>query len=164
MTKSLFTSIIMIAICVLILAGSCLMGYFVANPDRGSETIKVDLGTGGDVTFENLALLPGEKSEYEIELKGEVEAECDVTLKFEDKGDNTLKNYVYAKVEYNGNVLCDKLLAEIFDDEAMKFKSDLRDGRVNVIKVTYYMPIEVENEAENAEAFIDLSITASNED
>ena len=137
MTKSLVTSIIMIAICVLILSGSCLMGYFVANPDRGAETIQVDLGKGGDVTFKNLALVPGEKCEYEIELKGEVEAECDVTLEFEEKGDNDLKKFVYAKIEYNGKVVCEKLLAELFEDEKIMFESDLRKGKVNTIKITY---------------------------
>lgn len=164
MTKSLVTSIIMIAVCVLILAGSCLMGYFVANPDRGAETIQVDLGKGGDVVFENLALLPGEKAEYEIELKGEVEALCDVTLEFKEKGNNTLKNFVYAKIEYNGEVIAEKLLAEFFDDDEIKFETNLRGGKVNYIKITYYMPIEVDNEAENAEADFVLRITAANED
>ena len=164
MTKSTITSIIMIAICSLILVGSGIMGYFVANPDRGSETISVDIGKGGTVAFEDLALLPGEQTKYEIELKGEIETECEVTLSFEEKGDKTLKYYVYARVEHNGEVIADKSLSELFEGEVFKFKSDLTKGKISILTVTYYMPSTVENEAENAEADFILHITAANEE
>ena len=155
----------MIAVCVLILTGSCIMGYFVMNPDRGSDTIEVDLGKGGNVDFEDLAMLPGESTEYKIKLKGEIEAECNVTLEFKEKGDNnTLKDFVYVRVEYEGKVLCDKLLADVLDGKRIKFVGDFRDGRRDNIKITYYMPIEVENEAENAEANFSVHISVVNEE
>ena len=155
----------MIAICVLILTGSCIMGYFVVNPDRGSDTIEVDLGKGGNVDFEDLAMLPGESTEYKIKLKGEVEAECDITLKFKEKGDNnTLKNFVYVRIEYEDEVVCDELLADVLDGKRIKLDGDFRDGKRDIIKITYYMPIEVENEAENAEADFSLQISVVNEE
>lgn len=164
MTKSLFTSILVIAISSLILIGCCIMGYFVANYDRGADTIRVDLGEGGTVAFEHLALLPGEYSKYDIELKGEVETECDVSLKFEEEGDKTLKYYVFARIEHNGEVIADKRLSELFEDDAFEFKSDLSKGKISILTITYYMPASVENEAQNAEADFVLHITAANEE
>ncbi len=164
MTKSTITSIIVIAISSMILIGGGIMGYFVANPDRGADTISVDIGEGGTVAFEDLALLPGEQTKYEIELKGEIETECEVTLSFEEKSDKTLKHYVYAKVEHNGEVIADKSLSELFEGEVFKFKSDLTKGKISTLTITYYMPADVGNEAENAEADFVLHITAANEE
>ena len=156
-----------IGICVLILAGSGLMAYFVANPDRG-DVISVDLGkkSGDTVTFDDLSLLPGESAEYEILLGGDVKSDCDVSLKFAESGNKDLKKFVYAKIEYNGKNVYgkDMLLDELFKADAVTFPCELSNGEDHIIKITYYMPVEVSNEAENAEADFVLKIVASNMD
>ena len=156
-----------IGICVLNLAGSGLMAYFVANPDRG-DVISVDLGkpSGDTVNFDDLALLPGHSSEYKIFLGGDVKNDCNVTLKFAESGDKDLKKFVYAKIEYNGKNVYgkDMLLEELFKADAVTFPCELSNGEDHIIKITYYMPVEVSNEAENAEADFVLEIVASNMD
>lgn len=168
MTKSTITSIIMIGICVLILVGSVFMGYLISNPDRGSDTISVDVGkpSGDTVRFEDLKLIPGKSTDYNISLDGEIEAECEITLKFEEKSDKGLKNYVYARVEFNGENVYgkDMLLADLFKADVLKFPCDFSDGKDHSIKITYYMPLDVSNEAEKAEADFVLHVTASNEE
>ena len=165
MIKRTLSSIITIAVCSLILVGSGLMGYFTANPDRGANTIAVDIGDGSDtVTFEGLALIPGESREYTLELKCEIQTECDVVLKFEEEGDKTLKNFVRVRIEYNGEEIKDALMADLFKSDELTFKSDLSKGKTGTIKITYYMPLEIGNEAEKAEADFKLHITVKNED
>ena len=167
MTKSTITSILVIGICVLILAGSGLMAYFVANPDRG-DVISVDLGkpSGDTVKFDDLALLPGQSTEYEIFLGGDVKSDCEVALDFKEEGDKTLKNFVYAKVEYNGKNVYgkDMLLKELLKADTLKFPCELSNGEDHILKITFYMPEDVSNEAENAEADVALKIVASNMD
>lgn len=167
MKKSTITSIALIGVCVLILAGTGLMTYFVANPDRG-DVISVDVGkpSGDTVAFDDLTLLPGESKEYEISLGGDIKSDCDITLKFEEKGGKDLKKFVYAKVEYNGKNIYgkDMLLSELFLADEKKFPCELSDGEEHVLKITYYMPVSVSNEAENADADFVLHIVAGNMD
>ena len=86
--------------------------------------------------------------------------------KWVTKGDKGLKNFVYARVEYNGKNVYGKdiLLADLFKADIVKFPCELSDGKDHILKITYYMPVDVSNEAENTDADFILRIVASNMD
>lgn len=66
-------------------------------------------------------------------------------------------------MEKDGEVICDELLAEVFAQEGYELAVDFADGAKNEIKIIYYMPENVGNEAQNAEAKFDLIVTATDE-
>jgi ribonuclease-3 len=65
--------------------------------------------------------------------------------------------------EQSGGRTKPSLLADAFESDAIVLPVDFSQNRNTELTVTYYMPSEVGNEAENAEAIFDLRIVASNE-
>ena len=63
----------------------------------------------------------------------------------------------------NGNVVCDELLADAIEDDNIVFPVDFEANDKNEIKIVYYLPLDVGNEAKKAEAQFELILTASNE-
>ena len=155
--------IIMVILSVLTLVGVGMMGWMLATrEDR--EVVRIDLDEQIDpIGFENLCLIPGESCTYTLRLKGDVAKKYDVHLQFVETEDKTLKHFAFIRIESNGAVLCDELMATVFEGEGIDLHVDLKKSKQQDIVITYYMPIEVGNEAQNAEAIFDLLITASNE-
>ena len=110
-----------------------------------------------------MCLIPGEACTYTLKLEGDVAEQYEVHLLFEEMQSGTLKNYAYIRIEANGQVLCDQLMATVLAGEGIDLFVDLHQVEQQEVIITYYLPIEVGNEAKNAEAVFDLLITASNE-
>ena len=87
----------------------------------------------------------------------------DLSLDFVEIGNKSLKNFAYVKIISNGDVVCDKLLATVFEDQDVVLPVDFNEGKNTEITIVYYLPIDVGNEAKNAEAAFELLLTASNE-
>ncbi len=163
MTKSKFMRIVLIATSVLILIGVALMARMLATRDD-RNVIHIDLDDQTEpIVFENLALIPGESCTYTIRLGGDAAEQYRAHLQFEETEDLNLKHYAYVRVETNGQVLCDQLMATVFAGEGIDLAVDLTQSSKQEVTITYYLPIDVGNEAQNAEAYFELLITASNE-
>jgi dihydroneopterin aldolase len=88
----------------------------------------------------------------------------DVSLVFVDKDkDMTLKHYARVKIMLGEEVVCDELLADVFENDDIVLDVDLTEKKSTELKIVYYLPIEIGNEAKNAEAVFELQLTASNE-
>ena len=163
MLKVKMTHGIIIALCTLIVFGISLSIYFVASrDDRNIIDVKLDSSESqSSVEFCALGLVPGKSVEYTIRLTNEVEGEYNITLEFEEEAEQELKKYVFAKIEVGGKIICDSLLADLFNGEKLSFSGALSSDKSRNIKITYYMPDSVGNEAQNAEANFELRITAS---
>ena len=111
-----------------------------------------------------LAIIPGSSSEYDIEFNGDRSSQFDVTLNFEEKEDKALKNFAYVKIVSGDEVLYDKLLADAFDDDTIIIPVDFEKNANTQLKIVYYLPIEVGNEAKNAGAKFDLLFTAQSKE
>ena len=157
-TRILFT----VAIILVILALLSLSGYFLARRER--QTIRIDIAPNQteSVSFEHLALVPGEECKYSIILSTKNARDCALSLSFVEGEPLTLKNYAYARIEAGGEILCDVLLADLFEDGVFTLPAESTRKR-KTVTVTYYLPKEVGNEAQNAEAVFELFITASNQ-
>lgn len=165
MPRSSIMRILMIAISVLMLTGVGLATWALATEDERSN-IKIDLSEGKTETvkFESLSLVPGESCEYNMELNGDYAEIYDVSLVFVDKDkDMTLKHYARVKIMLGEEVVCDELLADVFENDDIVLDVDLTEKKSTELKIVYYLPIEIGNEAKNAEAVFELQLTASNE-
>ena len=165
MLKSETTRIILIVGSLLILVGVLLMGLMLAKEDeRGLITIKLEEGKTESLAFENLALVPGEECEYVVKLEKAGASKYDLELDFVDTDDEkTLKNYARVKILANGEAICDELLADAFEKEKIVLPVDFDEGKNTELKIVYYLPFEVGNEAKKAEAVFELQLKASNE-
>ena len=67
------------------------------------------------------------------------------------------------KIVSNGETVYDELLATAFEDEILVLPVDFNEGINTELKIVYYLPLEVGNEAKNAEAVFEVLLTASNE-
>lgn len=164
MKKNKLVRIALIVLSVMILIGVALTMYMLSIVNN-HDIIKVNIKDDATqvVEFQNLCLIPGEKCEYTISFSSEVADEYNLRLAFRETVENTLKNYVHIKIEANGEIVYDQLLATLFDNSNITLTVDLTDDRKNDIKIIYYLPKEIGNEAQNAEANFELLITANNE-
>ncbi len=156
----------MLVLSLLIVCCIAFTGYMVANAEHvENDIINVELhdGVTKEVVFKKLNLAPGESCGYTLVLEREEVVAYDVTFAFEESEDLKLKNYVYVKMEANGIVFYDKLLADAFEEELINLHVDPADTGSGDIKITYYLPKDVGNEAQKAKSTFKLLVTAMSE-
>ena len=164
MPKIKLMRIVMIVGSVLILAGVSIMwGAMVIEEEQNVIEVELDNEETQSIEFEGLGLIPGGECEYTIKLEDSGSDKYDLTLNFVETEEKTLKNYARAKIIANGEVVCDELLATIFEKEDIILPVDFKENINTELRIVYYLPIEVGNEAKNAEATFELLLTASNE-
>lgn len=162
-TRKKITNIALIVMCVVILLGVALTIYFL-TADKHIIKVSIEPDETKAIRFEELYLRPSESCEYTLSFSSEYAQEYRLTLRFEDQNtDLTLKDYAYVRMEKDGEVLCDTRLSEIFKQQTVKIAVDFTDGKTNDVRIIYYMPEDVGNEAQNAEADFTLLVTATNE-
>ena len=143
-----------------------LMTVWIFIQRRNQDIIKVQLSDGETevIKFDALNLLPGDSCEYIIELKEEDFPQYNLSFDFVDVDEKkTLKNYARVKIIANEAVVYDELLATAFENDNIVLPVDLDTGKNAKLKIVYYLPLEVGNEAKNAEAVFEVLLTASNE-
>ncbi len=164
MKKSGFMRILLLAGSVLILVGVALMTWMVMTAeDRTVINLELEPNGTYELSVEELCLIPGEEVAYTIKLNSNKADRYDLRLDFEELEEKTLKNYARVKIASGDKILYDELLATAFDEENLAFPVDFEKEINTEFILVYYLPIDVGNEAENAQAVFDLQITASNE-
>lgn len=159
---------VMITVLALLMAGGAGLGtYLLLNPDRGENVVEAYIDEGENSTsvrFEDLGIIPGEQTEYTVEVYCEFEGEYDVELSFkQNDGDRSgLEDHVYAKLEIDGEEICDVLLAELLYGKTLTLKDEFKEGEPLEIDICYYMKEDVGNEAQEAEVEFELVVTVSN--
>ncbi|MBQ8850432.1 MAG: hypothetical protein IJ011_08895 [Clostridia bacterium] len=153
----------------LILAAAGFTGYLTYYAENRDNAIGVAVdGDGETVEFRDIVLHPGEAMEYELLLTHEAGGESVITLDFVDSApediENNLISYINVEIILNGESRGVMPLTEAIEKDIPSISCELDDKEPVVLKVIYSMPLEIGNEAENAEGYIDLVITASNED
>lgn len=146
-----------------LLVGAVLV-YFMFQPhimDR--NIIKIDIAEEGTkvVTFDDFSILPGAESEYtfmfnEVDVTG-----YDVSMQFKTEADYSSYNFIHVRIIVDGEVLHDKPLNEMFALETVFLYIKPHIKRDVEAKVVYYVPLDVGNEAENAQLSFDVVVTAT---
>ncbi|MBQ8817262.1 MAG: hypothetical protein IJZ83_01685 [Clostridia bacterium] len=165
MLKNKLMRIILVVGSALIIVGVSLMGWLLATEDeRGVIEVKLEEGETESLAFEDLTLIPGEECEYTVQLEKTSASKYDLELDFVDSDEEkTLKKYARVKIVADGEVISDELLADAFEKEKIVLPVDFDDKKNTELKIVYYLPLDVGNEAKNAEAVFELLLTASNE-
>ncbi len=167
MTKSRLMQVILIAASALIIVGVGLLGWMSATSDeKNVMKIELEAGETESIEFESLRLVPGASCEYVIKLKEDYSDQYDLTLDFAEKEENkekTLKKYARVRILSKEEVIYDELLATAMEAESIILPVDFKEDQNTELTVLYYLPLEVGNEAKNAEAIFELLLTASNE-
>lgn len=168
MIKTNTSRIILVCACILIIIGVFLAAWLMASSDD-DHVIDVYLKDGKTeiISFERLALVPGESCEYLVRMKSTGVERYDMSMLFEETGANAqeesnLKHFAKVKIISGDRVLCDKLLSEAFEDGAINLEVDFSRRRNTEFRVIYYLPLDVGNEAKSAETFFNLKVSAEN--
>ena len=122
--------------------------------------VEVHEGITKEVVFKKLDLAPGQSCDYTILLDREEAISYDITFEFDETEKLDLKKFVRVKMETNGETFYDELLADAFEDEVLYLHIDHTKPQSDEIKITYYLPEDVGNEAQKAESIFKLLVTA----
>ena len=153
-------SSIAIGIMIGIIIFECILAIKIYNSRRsGNIIVEIEEGETSVVEFEKLGLVPGQSVEYKLSLSTKDGPTNGIYLNFSETEDSPLKDFVKAKITINDVVICDDLLVDLFDESNILYEIDIYNSDCDIV-IVYYMPAEVGNEAENAEAWFDLLITA----
>ena len=165
MIKSVALRVALIVTCVLILIGvTILMWMMLTEDERNNIEVYLSDGKTQAIRFDDLDLVPGDSCEYEIALKSEFAKKYDLILDFADLAEEgTLKNFVRVKIMADDEAVCDELLADVIANDDLVLPVDFKENKNTKLKVVYYLPLEVGNDAKNAEALFELRLTATNE-
>ena len=151
-----------IVIAVLILCGVILTLLLMDDNVRGNV---FDIGLDGNISpieFEGLKMVPGDSAEYKLAFKGRDTKEYNVNLNFADVDpDGTLKNFIRVKILSGETELYDELLADAMDGKTLDLKVNFKKAENTELKLVYYMPLEVGNEAKLAASDFRLNITST---
>lgn len=165
MIKNNIMRVMMILSSIMVIAGVAIMYHETTQPtEENVINVHIEEGSIETIEFAQLHLIPGAAADYLVKLHSEYSQHCELTLDFAETQPGTLKDYAYVKIISGDKVLYDELLATAFEDEHLIFNVDFDKNHNTELIVEYYMPLEVGNEAKNAEAFFELHISAYNEE
>ena len=154
----------MLVLSLLIICSIIFIGHAVSdsgNVENDIIYVKVEEEiTKKEVVFKKLSLSPGDSCDYTLIFEREEVTGYDVTFKFEETEELELKNYIYVKMEAHGNVFYEKLLADAFKDGEINLHIDPAKTGGGDIHITYYLPMDVGNEAQRAKSTFKLLVTA----
>ena len=161
-SKGRLMRVILIVGSALILVGVMLMGWMLKHKDAQNmiDVLLVD-GKTKVVEFESLTLVPGEECEYTVRLRKSDIDKYKLKLDFVELEEKMLKNFARVKILANGEIVYDELLATTFENHGTVLSVDFAEEKNTELRIVYYLPIDVGNEAKNAEAIFELLLTAS---
>lgn len=155
---------------VLLIAAGLLLVTWILDTEDERNTIEIRLSgnrtSTEEIVFDNLALVPGEVCEYDVILKGDRTLKGDtykLSMDFVEIKEGRLKDYARIKILSNDIIVHDELLATVLEGEDIEFSIDFNGERSKSLKILFYLPAEVGNEAKKAEALFKLVLTACNE-
>ena len=152
---------IVVGVMLAVIIGEGLVLYKIIDLGKDDHSIGVEIADGesGIASFEHLGLVPGEQVEYTLTVSSKEGPTYAVDFEFRERDDSPLKDYVYVRMLIGEEELCDALLADVMDSGAISHNLKIKEGDSCDITIIYYMPEEIGNEAEGAEAHFDLYVT-----
>ena len=152
---------VMAILCLLCLVAVGITAYMILT-DRGDFFFSIEVDGQEDMLeFESVGLIPGGEASYTVELEGKLDFASTLNLRFVADEDQPLADFVYAKVYIDGNLQCDELLSALLQRSKTVIYCPLSRGETREVKITYYMPIDVGDDAKRTEASFLLYISMS---
>ena len=165
MKRDLIMQVGIIVIAVLIMCGVVLTLLMMNDDVRGDV---LDIGLDGNISpieFGGLKMVPGDSVEYKMCFTGKAAEEYNVNLSFTDADpDGTLKNFIRVKILSGQTAIYDELLVDAMNGDGINVNVNFKAKENTELKLIYYMPLEVGNEAKLATSDFRLNITSTMED
>ena len=162
MKREILMRIGIILVAVLILCG-VILTLLLMN-DRGRGKI-FDIGLDGNISpinFNGLKMVPGDSAEYKLAFKGRDAKKYNVNLSFADVDpDGALKNFIRVKILSGETEIYDELLADAMDGRSLSLNVNFKKAENTELRLIYYMPLEVGNEAKLATSDFRLNIIST---
>ena len=120
----------------------------------------------GEITFDDLVLVPGTQCEYDVVLARDrtySKGKYIFSLDFVEVAPSPLKEHAYVKIIYDDTVVCDELMTTVMESDDIVVTISFDGHKEKTLKIIYYLPDEVGNEAKNAGAQFKLVLTATND-
>ena len=146
-----------------IIIGVVLIYTLYNEDDRDVIRINVDNQESKTISFENLAMAPGEETGYTFMFDQVDLAEYDVVLQFKKTEKTVPCDFIYVRISVDGEVMHDKSLGEFLDKDPVFFHINPIKNKSREVNVTYYIPLDVGNEAQDVEVYFDLIVTATSQ-
>lgn len=165
MTRHEIMRVLLIVGVVLMSIGIILLGLIWATKqDPSIIRIRFEGEEVRTLNFEKLSLVPGDECEYTVLLEHENADACNLKFNFVDLDETLLlKDFARVKILAGEEVLWDELLALAIENEPFVLPVDFKNSVNTELRIVYYLPIDVGNEAKNAETLFELQLTATNE-
>lgn len=163
MKNTIFKRILMIPMSVLIIVGVIIISWMNNAANRiNSITVNMEDSEVQLVKFERIGLIPGETCEYKIKIKNNRDFVMHLDfVEVETPETKDLDEFAFVKIVSNGETICDDLLSDVFKMDGFVLPVDISEKINTELTIIYYLPIDVGNEAKNAEADFDLLIKVS---
>ena len=146
-----------------IIIGIILIYTLYQKDDRDVIRINVDHEESKTISFENLAMVPGEETGYTFTFDQVDIADYDVVLQFKKTEKTVPCDFIYVRISIDGEILHDKSLGELLDKDPIFFHVTPIKDRSREVNVVYYIPLDVGNEAQDVEVYFDLVVTATSQ-
>ena len=139
---------------------------FVVIPSSRKDVIKIKLDDGEkeSVRFEHVTLIPGGSCEYNVKfVRNGSNRGYNLHVNFVEIEDKNLKEFARVKILSGDEIIYDNLLADAYEDGELVVPISFVEERSVEFTVSCYLPLEIGNEAKNAEAVFELQLTANYE-
>lgn len=146
-----------------IIIGVVLIYTLYDKEDRDVIRVNIDNHESKTISFEDLALVPGEETGYTFMFDQVDLAEYDVVLQFKKTEKTVPCDFIYVRISVDGEVKYDKSLGEFLDKDPVFFHINPIKNKDNEVNVTYYIPLDVGNEAQDVDVYFDLVVTATSQ-
>ena len=120
--------------------------------------INVNNETKEVITLKNLNLIPGEKFEYDLNLKSKKNGKYGINISFNEIEESLLKDYLKVVIFNKEEILYDDLLCNLIRDNGIDIELDFYKNRIINLKISYYLDESVGNEVQKEIAMFELII------
>lgn len=154
--------IIGVSVVTTVVCGALLSHLFYSRLHNDSTVIKVDEHVSEEMIVEFEDLIPGATKEFNFKIKPEKKRIYVVSIDYIEIEEGDLKKYLDVVIMADGEVVCEKSLEELLNDEGVvSFERTISPKDPLEIEIKYNMPTSVGNEAQKAESKFKIEITVS---
>lgn len=155
--------LLIIIMCFLISIGIGINLYLISSDDSLDDEIEIksDGVTQETLSITNLTLIPSESKKYEIGLSCKMAGNYIIRLKYDEKEDGGLKEFVDVAISINDSILYEGGLSNLLAGELLEFETYLSNDEKALMVISYQMPIGIGNEAKNTYSSFIIDLTIS---
>ena len=158
--KKQIVTLMILAIALCGIAAVVLMNHLESAKGKFETDLSIEKDgvTSDKLEVEHLALVPGSKTEYTVNMTCRIEGNYDLTLTFEQVKESPLKDYVIIEVLHEDEILETALLCDVLAGEPLLSRCYLSPQDSSRLTIRFRMPEDVGDDAKNLTADFDIDL------